>query len=68
MLYLIAELDEPLNLEGSAGFHEELLESRYAANRDEILWRQYVGYLSVGDRKGVNNANRVLRVIRKTPD
>ena len=65
---MVAELEEPLSPGRMAGFPEELLESRYAVNRDEILWRQYNGYLSRGGRRGVNDANRVLRVIRKTPD
>ena len=62
------ELDEQLNPGRLAGFPEELLDSRYAVNRDEILWRHYSRYLSRGDRRGVNYANKVLRMIRETPD
>lgn len=62
---MVTELDEPGSI---AGFPEELLESRYAVNRDEILWRQYNLYLTRGAHKDVNEANKVLRVIRKTPD
>jgi hypothetical protein len=65
---MVAELDEPLNPGRTAGFPEELLESRYAVNRDEILWRRYNEYLSRGGPRNVNDANRVLYVIRKTPD
>jgi hypothetical protein len=64
---LKGERGKRLNPGSIVGFPEELLESRYAVNRDEILWRQYSGCLSRG-RGRVNEANRILRLIRDSPD
>jgi hypothetical protein len=45
-----------------------LLERRYVAVRDEMLWREYGRCLAIGGHIGVKEANRVLRLIREAPE
>ena len=44
---------------------EELLESRYAVNRDEMLWREYDRNLVYGGQHGLRKALMILREIRE---
>jgi hypothetical protein len=44
---------------------EELLESRYAVNRDEMLWREYDRNMVYGGQRGLRKALMILREIRE---
>ena len=47
---------------------QELLESRYAVNRDEMLWREYNRNIAYGGPRGLRKALTILREIREAPE
>jgi hypothetical protein len=47
---------------------QELLESRYAVNRDEMLWREYNRNMADGSQVGRRKALSILREIREAPE
>lgn len=68
MCNVLAELTGRYYPVEAVGYKDEPLSRVYDMNREEILWREYIRNLSSGDKEAVNEANRILRIIRKTPE